>query len=278
MHLPAAQPAPLRWISISFSQVYLPLANDAVRRNGKQCDNDRQQDIACICLALHIERERAIDHGVHDLRGNARAAVCGGDNDIEHFQAADQAVYERVIERRQDQRERNAPEALPCVCAVDGRGFLIFRRNGLKSGKDDDHVKAGPLPDLHAADRQKRQLCICQPVFRHKIQSERAEELVEQAVGMQNCRKDNANGNGTDDGREEADSAQIVAQVELPVQKYGQCKTKANLSDSRHNRKNDRIKQRPLDAGIADDIFVVHEPDKVRSGKVPVCKGIPDKR
>ncbi len=72
---------------------------------------------------------------------------------------------------------------------------------------------------------------------------------------MQNCRKDNANGNGTDDGREEADSAQIVAQAELPVQKYGQCKTKSNLSDSRHNRKNDRIEQRPLDAGIADDIF-----------------------
>ena len=93
---------------------------------------------------------------------------------------------------------------------------------------------------------------------------------------MQNCRKDNANGNGTDDGREEADSAQIVAQVELPVQKYGQRKTKANLSDSRHNRKNDRIEQRPLDAGIADNIFVVHKPDKVRSGKVPVCKGIPD--
>lgn len=64
-----------------------------------------------------------------------RAAVCGGDNDIEHFQAADQAVYERVIERWQDQWERNAPEALPCVCTVDGCGFLIFRRNGLKPAR-----------------------------------------------------------------------------------------------------------------------------------------------
>ena len=93
---------------------------------------------------------------------------------------------------------------------------------------------------------------------------------------MQDRRKDNTDGNGADDGREKADSAQIIAKVQLPVQKYGQRKAKADLSDGCYNRKNDRIEQRPLDAGIADDIFVVHEPDKVRSGKVPVCKGIPD--
>src|SRR5262245_43327682 len=51
------------------------------------------------------------------------------------------------------QRERDAPKALPCACAIYNCGFVQFLRNRLHTRQETDRVKWNAAPDIDNADR-----------------------------------------------------------------------------------------------------------------------------
>src|SRR5262245_25569500 len=50
------------------------------------------------------------------------------------------------------QRERDAPKALPCTCAIHDGGFVQFLWNRLHTCKETDRVKWDTAPDIDNAD------------------------------------------------------------------------------------------------------------------------------
>ena len=78
-------------------------------------------------------------------------------------------------------RQRDEPQLLPPVGAVDRRGLVELLRHRLERGEVHDHEERRADPDVHQDHGEARPVRIAQP--RHRIHADALQQPVERAVG-----------------------------------------------------------------------------------------------
>ena len=105
-------------------------------------------------LALADEQVEHVDGD--DLRAVVRTALRGDVDDVEELHRADDRVDEHEHQGRPQERQRDRPEALEAVGAVDARRVVDLGIDALQTGEEDQRAKAVIAP---AADHVYRDQC-----------------------------------------------------------------------------------------------------------------------
>src|SRR5690606_2852473 len=121
------------------------------------------------------QRDDRLRRAERRVRGGRRAHDVDEVEDLQRRDDVDDGAEE---DRRAEHRQRESPEPLPGVRAVDLRGLPVLLRDRLDARDEDHQVVADLGPDLDDADREQRRVGVGHPV--RAGDPEDLEDLVEQ--------------------------------------------------------------------------------------------------
>src|SRR5690606_4482865 len=107
------------------------------------------------------QRDDRLRRAERRVRGGRRAHDVDEVEDLQRRDDVDDGAEE---DRRAEHRQRDAPEPLPGVRAVDLRGLPVLLRDRLDARDEDHQVVADLGPDLDDADREQRRVGVGHPV------------------------------------------------------------------------------------------------------------------
>ena len=131
---------------------------------------------------------------------------------------------------RQQQRPGNMDEALPAIGAVDRRGFLQFRADGLQPRQQADRVEWHAAPNIHDNHGREGEIGVAQPVDPALDQAQVPQQPVEHAESRIEHPFPGEGGQhrGNNEGQQDEGTHPGLA-LEIPVQQLRQPQAKHQL-------------------------------------------------
>ena len=240
-------------------------------RNQQKQDQVHRRAESPAAVPEHLEGDRVQHRG-----GITRPAVRQHEHLLEHFEAGDQTEHDVNADRLHHKRQFDAEKLLKRIRSVDLRGFSVIARDREQTGHKNNHVKAGALPHVDEADRIHDDASVHQPLLSQSSQSDKAEKLVEEAVGMQQRRKQDADDNKAEHGRKEKNGAKQPLESDPAAQGDREQQSKHVFPDTGHEGEQNRVADRQHQVGVFryfDEVVEPGKPDRIAIS-VPIRKRV----